>query len=69
MGAYKRTIHPVIIDAATIRLIRLLVGQINALDANAEIETAAANRRFVARVVDAASDGVREQLKSEGTWI
>jgi hypothetical protein len=54
-------------EAATVRLVRLIVKQIKTLEANGV--SAEENRRFVARVVDAASDGVREQLKSEGTWI
>jgi hypothetical protein len=67
-------------DAATLAIVRLIVREIRLLEFNAanlresecggiaEIETAASNRRFVGRVVEAASDGVREQLRKEGTW-
>jgi hypothetical protein len=54
-------------DAACVRLVRLIVKQIKALERNGV--SAEGNRRFVERCVGAASDGVREQLKLEGTWI
>jgi DNA (cytosine-5)-methyltransferase 1 len=51
------------IDAATVRLVRLIVVQIKNLERSEQ--NAEGNRRFVSRIVEAASDGVRERAFQE----
>lgn len=54
-------------DAACVRLVRLMSKQIKTLEANGV--SAEGNRRFIDRIVSVANDAVKEQLKTEGTWI
>jgi hypothetical protein len=67
-------------DAATLNFVRAIMGQVKTLEHEADnrreredggfaYRTAAdTSRRFIARIVEAASDGVRSQLHKEGTW-
>lgn len=67
-------------DAATCNFVRLMNEQARSLEHEADnrreredggfAEREAANvvRRFIARIVEAASDDVRTQLRKEGIW-
>lgn len=68
---YKRNII-IETDEATCNFVRLIMKEVRTLDHEdggfAERTAAEVSRRFVGRIVDGASDGVRAQLRKEGTW-